>query len=123
MTEGTKYDHTKSRVDLLSSLWLEGVGHVLAFGATKYAAHNWRKGLQSSRLMGAAFRHILAYNGGEDLDPETGLSHLLHASCCVMFAYELSITHKHLDDRYRAKAAEDHIPEGLPKFDQWKEPR
>jgi hypothetical protein len=66
-------------------------------------AHNWRKGIQTSRLMAAAQRHLLAYNEGEDLDPETSLSHLLHASCCLMFAYELSLDKPELDDRYKRK--------------------
>lgn len=100
MSGGTKHDAEKIRLDLLSTQWLSGVGKVLTFGAKKYAAHNWRQGIEMSRLMGAALRHITAYNGGEDNDPETGLSHLWHASCCLMFASELRETHPELDDRY-----------------------
>jgi dATP/dGTP diphosphohydrolase len=99
---GIKNDSEKVRLDLLSPIWLLGVGSVLTFGARKYAAHNWRKGLERSRLLGAALRHILAYLGGEDYDLETGLLHLYHASCCLMFASELHSTHPHLDDRYKA---------------------
>lgn len=101
LNEGTKYDSDKNRLDLLSSTWIEGVGKVLTFGAKKYAAHNWRKGIQTSRLMGAAFRHLFAFNRGEDVDPETGLSHLYHASCCLMFVSELLETKPELDDRYK----------------------
>ena len=101
LSVGYKADKEKSRTDLLSSKWLLGVGEVLRFGATKYHDNNWRKGIATSRLMAAAQRHLLAYNDGEDLDPETGLSHLLHLSCCVMFAYELSLTKPELDDRYK----------------------
>jgi hypothetical protein len=101
LSGGTKLDENKNRLDLLSAPWIEGVGHVLTFGAKKYEAHNWRKGIQTSRLLGAALRHLFAYLRGEDLDPETGLSHLLHASCCVMFAFELSLTKPELDDRYK----------------------
>lgn len=64
---------------------------------------NWRLGLKQRRLIDAALRHLLAYNDGEDLDPETGLSHLLHLSCCAMFAFELRITHPHLDDRFTTR--------------------
>lgn len=107
MSGGTKHDADKVQVELLSPTWLMGVGRVLTFGAKKYAAHNWRKGIALSRLLGACLRHILAYLGGEDHDPESGLPHLLHASCCLMFAYELSQTRPDLDDRYK--------PEPRPK--------
>lgn len=101
LAKGIKLDGRKVPLQLLSPLWLMGVGTVLAFGAEKYAAHNWRNGIEHSRLIGAALRHLLAYLDGEDLDPETGLPHLHHLSCCVMFLSELSVTHPHLDDRYR----------------------
>lgn len=104
LTKAIKYDQEKNQLDLLSTPWLLGVGRVLTFGAKKYAAHNWRKGIQFSRLISAVLRHILAYASGEDLDPETGLSHLYHASCCLMFLAELSETKKlkkKLDDRYK----------------------
>jgi hypothetical protein len=74
---------------------------VLKFGADKYAEHNWRKGFAWSRPLAAAMRHLTAFNDGEDKDPESGLSHLAHAACCIMFLLEFEKTHKELDDRYR----------------------
>lgn len=112
MSGGEKHDSGKIQVELLSSTWLLGVASVLTFGAKKYAAHNWRKGIVSSRLLGACLRHVLAYLGGEDLDPESGLSHLLHASCCLQFAYELSQTRPDLDDRYKPEPLADAKPSG-----------
>jgi hypothetical protein len=76
---------------------------VLAFGAQKYAEHNWRNGFAWSRPLSAAMRHITAFNAGEDTDPESGLSHLAHAACCIMFLLEFEKTHPHLDDRYKPK--------------------
>ncbi len=100
-TGGLKHDSEKVQLDLLSPRWVVGVGSVLTFGAKKYAAHNWRKGIALSRLLGAALRHIFAFIGGEDRDSESGLSHLYHASCCLMFASELHETRPDLDDRYK----------------------
>jgi hypothetical protein len=97
---GVKHDAEKTRLDLLSATWVEGVGRVLGYGAKKYAADNWRSGISSRRLLGAALRHTFAYLRGESQDPETGLSHLLHASCSLMFAFELSLSRPDLDDRY-----------------------
>jgi hypothetical protein len=61
------------------------VARVLEFGARKYAPNNWRKGMSWSRLVGAALRHLAAFERGEICDPETGLPHLGHLGCCLMF--------------------------------------
>lgn len=98
---GTKDDGEKIRVELISPMWLLGIAKVLTFGAKKYAAHNWRKGIEISRLIGAALRHILAFLMGEDIDPDSGLPHLHCASCELMFASELVVTRPDLDDRYK----------------------
>lgn len=99
---GIKHDQEKVRVDLLSSIALVEIGRVLTFGAKKYDAHNWRGGILWSRVLGATLRHLLAFMGGQDKDPETGLSHLAHAGCCIMFLLEYEATHKNLDDRYKS---------------------
>lgn len=95
-----KLDQEKADLSLFSVLWLFGVGRVLTFGKKKYAAHNWRKGLTLSRLLAAALRHIFAFLGGEDRDPETGECHLDHASCCLMFARETWELRPEFDDRW-----------------------
>ena len=82
---GLKHDSAKTRFDLLDPVWLEGVADVLTFGAQKYAEHNWRAGIVFSRLLGALMRHTNAIARGETHDPETGLLHAYHASCCLMF--------------------------------------
>jgi hypothetical protein len=98
---GIKHDSGKAPMSLLSREALEQTALVLAFGADKYAAHNWRKGFQWSRPLSAAMRHLLAFQDGEDRDPESGLSHLAHAMCCIMFVLEFEKTHKELDDRWK----------------------
>lgn len=98
---GTKFDTDKPRMELLSSIALEEIAKVLNHGAKKYAPDNWRKGIEWSRLLGAAFRHLTAFNGGEDKDLESGLSHLAHLGCCVHFLLEFEKTHKELDNRYK----------------------
>ena len=96
-----KFDENKLPLHLLSTEAMNQTAAVLAFGAEKYAAHNWRKGFAWSRPLAAAMRHITAFNAGEDKDPESGLSHLAHAACCIMFLLEFEKTHQHLDDRYK----------------------
>jgi len=96
-----KFDQDKLPLHLLSTEAMNQTAAVLQFGAEKYAAHNWRKGFTWSRPLAAAMRHITAFNAGEDKDPESGLSHLAHAACCIMFLLEFEKTHKELDDRYK----------------------
>jgi hypothetical protein len=102
---GVKFDGGKPPLALLPTLALEAVGRVLAFGAKKYQAHNWRGGIQYSRLAGATLRHVFAFLRGEDKDPETGESHLAHAACCVLFALEfVEEGRPELDDRHKPTA-------------------
>jgi hypothetical protein len=96
-----KFDEGKLPLHLLSTEAMNQTAAVLAFGADKYAEHNWRKGFAWSRPLAAAMRHITAFNAGEDKDPESGLSHLAHAACCIMFLLEFEKTHQELDDRYK----------------------
>ena len=96
-----KHDQDKLPLHLLSTEALNQTAAVLKFGAQKYAEHNWRKGFVWSRPLAAAMRHLTAFNDGEDRDPESGLSHLAHAACCIMFLLEFQKTHPHLDDRYK----------------------
>lgn len=97
-----KFDTDKLPLNLLSTEAMNQTAAVLKFGAIKYAEHNWRKGFAWSRPLAAAMRHITAFNDGEDLDPESGLSHLAHAACCIMFLLEFEKTHPELDDRYKS---------------------
>lgn len=98
--EGMKYDSAKPDMSLLSAYAMYELSKVLSYGKVKYAAHNWRKGIARSRLLAAALRHIFSYLAGQDKDPESGLPHLSHAMCCLMFATELHVTMPETDDRY-----------------------
>ena len=100
MSKAEKFDDEKVRLDLLPPEALWGTAEVLTFGAKKYAAHNWRKGLNYSRVYGAMLRHITKWWEGEDLDPESGISHLHHSACCIAFLQTFVETERtELDDR------------------------
>lgn len=85
LTEGTKYDAGKPRYDLLSTEFLDGIARVSAFGAEKYDEWNWAKGIKYGRVFAALMRHLWSFWSGEKLDPETGMHHLWHAGCCLMY--------------------------------------
>lgn len=88
---GMKYDAGKTRWDLVVWGIVEGIARVLTFGAKKYAPYSWR-GVPDAkeRYWSALMRHLIEWRQGEWLDPESGMPHLWHAACNLMFLYELS---------------------------------
>jgi len=98
---GVKHDAGKPPLDLLDPLALEGIAAVLAFGAKKYAAHNWRGGISYSRLIAALMRHLFAIIRGELNDPESGLPHIDHLGCCWMFLSNQMKTRPDMNDLYK----------------------
>ena len=88
-TGGRKFDGGKLEYGLLPPLALEETVKVLTFGAQKYERDNWKKVPDSKRrYFDALQRHVWAWKQGEQLDPESGIHHLAHAMCCLMFLYE-----------------------------------
>ena len=107
--EGRKDDGDKAPYHLLAPEMLEATALVLGFGAKKYSARNWEAGMHWSRPFAALMRHMWAWWRGEACDPETGYSHLWHASCCLMFLVAYEARRCGTDDRpepYKEKANE-----------------
>lgn len=109
---GAKFDEGKARFDLLPFEALEEVAKVMAFGATKYQDHNWRGGFIFSRPAAAALRHLTSWLRGEENDPESGLSHLAHCACCVLFLLTFVKTETGRDDRYIYPSRKAGTPQG-----------
>lgn len=92
MTTGMKFDQDKPEYGLLPPKALLETVKVLTFGAKKYARDNWRFVEEGERrYFDALQRHLWAWKAGEVLDKESGLPHLAHAMCCLMFLYETSV--------------------------------
>ncbi|MEN6536486.1 MAG: dATP/dGTP diphosphohydrolase domain-containing protein [Bryobacteraceae bacterium] len=86
MKPGTKHDGEKDRWDLLPLGVLRQVVKVLTFGSKKYADDNWKKvDRAENRYFAAMMRHLYAHRSGEYLDDESGLPHIAHALCCLIF--------------------------------------
>jgi len=98
---GTKHDQGKPDLSLVPFSAQCAEALVFQFGAQKYGRDNFKQGMESHRLVAAALRHIGAYWQGEDLDPESGLSHLGHARCCLSMLIELERLGKLKDTRFR----------------------
>ncbi len=90
-SEGRKDDQTKPPLYLLPFDALYSITAALEFGAKKYGDRNWEKGMAWHRPLRACLGHLWDWWLRRGPDPETGLSHLAHAGCCILFliAYEL----------------------------------
>jgi hypothetical protein len=60
---------------------------------------NWEAGMAWHRPFGACMRHLWAWWRKENLDPETGLPHLAHAACCILFLLAYVLRETPGDDR------------------------
>lgn len=82
-----KHDSERTDWTLLPFETLEEVAKVLEFGARKYADWNWTTGggFKWTRVTRAALNHIFKWLRGEDKDDESGLSHIAHALCNLIF--------------------------------------
>jgi hypothetical protein len=79
---------------------LEIEARVFGYGAKKYAAWNWTKGMPWSVPVACIIRHLVAIERDELNDPESGLPHAGHIACNIrMLAFYL-----------------DHYPEGDDLF-------
>ena len=99
--KGFKKDSGKPRPALMGVNAMMGLSRVMAFGAKKYSDDNWRSGMSYKRVADALLRHVIAFLGGEDVDPETGELHMDHAMCNAMFLSEYQHTGTGQDDRYK----------------------
>jgi hypothetical protein len=86
MKLGLKYDDGKLRWDLLPWEPIEEIVKVLTYGAKKYKENSWQHVDRfEDRYFAALMRHLVAWRNGEVYDKESGILHLSHAACNIMF--------------------------------------
>lgn len=72
---------------------------VLEFGAKKYVAWNWAKGMPWSVCVGCILRHTQKILRGEDIDDDSGALHWGHIVCNVIFLVWYADQYPEGDDR------------------------
>ncbi len=97
---GAQKGSKDERHDLIPSGALAALARVYGYGAGKYDDHNWRKGYVWSLSYAAMQRHLRAFWGGEDYDPESGLPHLAHAAWHCFTLLTFMEEHPEKDNRY-----------------------
>ncbi|AAN12816.1 endolysin; inhibits RNA polymerase [Mycobacterium phage Omega] len=76
------------------------LGLVMLEGSRKYGRHNYRSaGVRASVYFDAAMRHLTRWWEGEDLDPDSGMPHLIHAMACCAVVRDSEFRGNWTDDR------------------------
>ena len=89
--KGFKLDEGKPKLlevfTLLDWDFLKDCSEVMKKGKEKYGFENWKKDLESERIKNALIRHLKLYFDGQEIDSESGKSHLCHIMCNAMFLH------------------------------------
>lgn len=81
-----KHDDGKPMWDLLPFKQVAKIVDVLTFGCRKYGARSWQDIPDGkNRYFAALMRHLTAWKEGERVDPDSGIHHLAHAGCNILF--------------------------------------
>lgn len=92
---------------------LEEDAKVHKHGADKYGERNWRtQPILASTYEGAILRHFLAWVAGEDIDKDSGYSHLSHIRACCAVVLDSQKFGTLIDDRDRKAEIELEFPTG-----------
>lgn len=81
----------KPQLQLLPPIFLTATARCMELGAKKYGKWNFRENkVECQTYIGAMLRHIMQYQDGEDVDPESSQSHLAHvaASAAILLDAE-----------------------------------
>jgi hypothetical protein len=94
------FDIRKAPLSTVSAPVLMEVGVGMQEGGAKYGRHNYRAiGVRGSVYYDATMRHLMAWWEGEDIDPDSGLSHVTKAICSLVVLRDAMIQNKFNDDR------------------------
>lgn len=76
------------------------LGVAMMEGARKYGRHNYRAaGIRTSVYFDAVMRHMIAWWEGEDLDADSGLSHITKAIATLVVLRDCQMNRRVADDR------------------------
>lgn len=79
---------------------LAEIGVAMLEGASKYGRHNYRAvGVRGSVYYDGVMRHLMAWWEGEDLDPDSGMSHVTKAITSLVVLRDAMMQGKFTDDR------------------------
>lgn len=111
------FDANKPDLSQLPRAALELAARVMMMGEKKYGKGNYLAGMDWTKLMSSTLRHCYKWLDCEDLDDESGLSHLGHAIADLCMLVTIIEHGRGADDRPRCPkdevtdATEEHTEE------------
>ena len=120
----------KMPLSTVSGPVLGELGLAMMEGALKYGRHNYRvSGVRASVYYDAALRHLLDFYEGQDIDPASGLPHIVKVMACMAVLRDSQIQGNWVDDRppkspdgwmdelnAKAKALLEKYPDPVPAY-------
>lgn len=100
---GTKHDTGKPDLSLLPKSAKDGIARAFMYGEQKYGRYNYLGGMDWTRVIAAADRHLTAFNDGQDIDDESKLNHLFHAGACISMLIEYYTKNLGNDNRFKGE--------------------
>lgn len=90
----------KAPMSTVSAPVLAELGVAMLEGALKYGRHNYRAvGVRASVYYDATMRHLMSWWEGEDVDPDSGMSHITKAIASLTVLRDSQINNRCDDDR------------------------
>lgn len=90
----------KAPMSTVSAPVLAEVGVAMLEGALKYGRHNYRAvGVRASIYYDATMRHLMGWWEGQDIDPDSGMSHITKAITSLVVLRDAMIQGELEDDR------------------------
>lgn len=86
-TGSLRFNEGKPEVSQLDPNFILGLADLMTASAKKYGKYNWALGQEYMTPFDSCMRHLMKFAAGEDLDSESGKSHILHAAANLMIIY------------------------------------
>ena len=90
----------KAPMSTVSAPVIAELGVAMLEGALKYGRHNYRAvGVRGSVYYDATMRHLMSWWEGEDIDPDSGMSHITKAIASLAVLRDAQLSGLCSDDR------------------------
>jgi hypothetical protein len=102
----------KPPVGLVPPVAILNIAQAFRDGAAKYGPYNWRKDPVSiTTYLDAMYRHIMAYQDGEERSQDADVHHLAHVAACACILMDAASLGVLVDDRPSPGKASETIAE------------
>lgn len=100
-TGSLRYNNGKPEMSQLDPRFIMELAKLMTQSEKKYGKYNWALGQKYTTTYDSLNRHMTAFLTGEEIDPESGIHHLIHCASNIMIMWtSWKLDNPELDDRY-----------------------